>query len=80
MSDTTRTAGTDTEALARSIAELQQLVANVDPATNLGLALVTIKGNLQRIERGVAVDRDQWLLVADALKRVESSNIGGARQ
>ena len=60
-----------TVAICRSSRELQQLIATVGPETNLGLALTTIKGNLQRIELGVAVDRDQWLLVADALKRVE---------
>ena len=65
MSDTTHTAVTIAEALARSISELRRLIANVDPETSLGLALTTIKGNLQRLTR------DQWLLVADALKRVE---------
>ena len=70
----THTTGTSTEALNRSVTELRRLIATVGPETSVGLALATIKGNLQRIELGVAVDRDQWLLVAAALRRAQGGS------
>ena len=80
MSKQTHTAGTITEPLARSISELQQLVANVDAGTAVGLALVTIKRVLQRIDQGLPADRSCWLTVAEAIGRAEGGNIGGTRQ
>ena len=63
--------GTIAEALARSIAELQRLVAIADVNSGVGLALVTIKRNLQKIKQGVPVGRRDWLSVAAALQEVE---------
>ena len=62
------------EALARSITELQQLIATVGPETNLGLALTTVKGALQRIDQGLPASRDHWLSVAAALQRAQGGS------
>ena len=60
-----------TEALNRSIAEVQRLVANVGPATAVGMTLTMVKRCLQKIEQGLRADRDDWLGVAAAVKRAE---------
>ena len=64
----TATDGTATEALARSIAELQRLIATVDAGTAVGLVLVAVKIALQRIDQGLPAE---WLSVAAAIKRAE---------
>ena len=45
--------GTIAEALARSIAELQRLVARVGPETPIGRSLTTLKVELQRVQHGL---------------------------
>ena len=75
MTNQTPTVGTITEALARSISELRQLVTNVGTETRLGLALTTVKGALQRIDQGLPAE---WLSVAAAINRVNAAAVNKA--
>ncbi len=56
--------------IEQAIQDLEILSRKVGKGTSIGLALTTIKINLQRIQRGVGIGVTGWLVVAEALSTV----------